>query len=111
MSFPSLSQKPLEIEVVSLDNSLRNQTDAGYEVRRVLYTRKKKAFTLKYQILDDNDKNLLSTFESNYGTSKNFPWLNHQENKIYNVYLDEPLKYRRFCPGWWSFDPIKLVEV
>lgn len=111
MNFPVLSQKPIKIDRDSVDQSIRNKTEGGYDVRRNRNTRELKMFTVTYQILDDSDKIALLNFENSVKTTVPFSWQDHQEQKTYNVYLDEKLKYFMFAPGWWQFQPIKLVEV
>ena len=111
MAFPTLSDTPLSIEVTPIDNSIRNETEAGYEIRRKRYSRQKHSFALKYQMLYEDDKDLLLNFYNNYGTVLSFNWTNHQTGQTHLVYLDEPLSYSRAIPGWWNFDTIKMIEV
>ena len=110
MDFPNLSQRPLTISVEYVDSSLRQTFEGGYESRRPKYTRKKRKFTLTYEVMSITDRNTLKSFYESVQCSSSFNWTDKESN-TFVVYFDSPLKFVDNLNVWNVIDPIVLVEV
>ena len=88
MDFPTLSRKPtIYIEEKSQLKTLRSPTEYGYVVTRPMWTRPKRVFHVRYDILSLNDWNTLKDFfeTSTKGGSESFNWVHPITNATYVV--------------------------
>lgn len=92
--FPTLSIPPIfPIEIEREDNVIRSQSEAGYELTRPRWTRIRKTFTVKYQLLTPADKALLDTFiDTTTCGAYLFNWTNPADSTVYSVRFAVPPK-------------------
>ena len=117
MQFPSLPVDPAyPLGIDHVDNSLRAEFQAGYEVRRPRYSRPKRKFKLTYKGLTTSEKNTLESFFNSVGTGTLFQWTypnvpdDAYAGTVFEVYFDGPPSIRLVSPNSWQAT-FTLVEV
>ena len=110
MTYPTLTRRPKSEKVTYIDNYLSNTTESNHVIRRLRSTRKRKQWELTYDLLSNSDASqLIQLFDSTDCVAP-FSWVDKQDITR-TVVFDEPLSYSEPIPGWYRFDPIKLIEV
>jgi len=89
MDFPAI--EPLSMEGFSErwddTGDISSSTDAGYEITRRRYTRRRKVFVIPYLGLSAGDKMTLDSFIADRGTSGQFYWIHPQTLATHEVRL------------------------
>lgn len=110
MAFPTLTRRPMDVDVSNEDNGIRHSIEAGYEFRRPRFTRSRKTFEVPYDLLPTADKVALEAHFAAVGTHTSFTWID-LDGTSFSVFYDQPLKYKRALAGWYKFEPIILRQV
>lgn len=94
-NFPTLSRNPsYPIEEESENMIIKDSSEAGYEVSRPRFTKRRKTWNLVYNALPTADVSTLDTFfigTAGYGSTI-FSWTNPADSASYNVRFSTPPK-------------------
>lgn len=107
IAFPTLTAEPLATnwsEMSAKDSVVRTTSESGKTLRRARFTSSLKKWSISYPVMNQADKDLLTTFENaiNRGADS-FTWTNPQDNLTYNVNLNGPIDYEiKFSNDKWS---------
>ena len=110
MAFPTLSRRPMKVTRTTVDNTIRNESEAGYDVRKPRFTRVNNKFTVTYDKLPQADITLLEAHFASVGTHTVFDW-DDLSGVTYTVYYDAPLEVQNFVPGWFIISAFTLKEI
>lgn len=111
-NFPTLSRNPsFPLEEIVEENTIRSNFEAGYELTRPRFTRMRKTFSVKYELLTNTDKQLIDNFYVQMkGGSGSFTWTNPITAVNHTVRFAEPPKFEYTMDGYWNVE-IKLREL
>jgi len=111
-NFPVLSRNPsYPFEEQHEENTIRSQFEAGYEQTRPRFTRMRKTFTLKYELMSSTDKEAVENFYiQQKGGAGSFSWTHPLTNNTHTVRFAEPPKFENVVRDFWNIT-IKLREV
>jgi phage-related protein len=86
-TYPSLTAKPVyPIDEQREDSSIKTSMEAGYLHTRARFTRVRKSWKFKYNLMSSTDKGTLDTFlDTVKGTVDSFTWTNPVNNTSYTV--------------------------
>ena len=91
MAFPILENNPAGINDTPSNNTIRSQFEGGYVQTRERHTRDLKTLDVTYDVLSENDKNLLEAhYQSVRGTTA-FNFTNARTGTTYSVRYREPV--------------------
>ena len=101
MAFPSLSKLPSRINPIQIDNTIRNDPEAGKVITRLRYTKELWRFEVSYDLLSSTDVGLLLTATTGHwatvGTWGIFAWTfpdtgHPLSGTTFNVRYEGPIK-------------------
>lgn len=97
-AFPTLTAKPHATnwsEMPIDENSvIKSSSESGQIIRRARFTLLPKKWPVFYPLMGQSDKDLLTAFEKTVNFEANsFTWTNPQNNLVYNVNFEKPIKY------------------
>lgn len=111
-TFPNLSCKPrMNMQIETIDNSLKSETVSGYTITRKKYSRQLKTFSVNYPAMHSGDLQSLQTFyQQCNGGAATFNWICPDDNNTYTVRFDSNLMRESVSNIYWSVS-FKLAEV
>lgn len=110
-TFPILSKNPVyPLEESYLDNTLRSNFEAGYELTRPRYTRLRRIFNVRYTFLPEADKTALESFYQTVGCYDSFTWTHPGTGESITVRFVAPPKFSEVQYGRWNVE-FQLREV
>lgn len=110
MAFPTLSRRPVDIDITPEDNVIKSPKEAGYSQRRPRHTRVRNTLVVTYDLLPEADKILLVAHQELVGCHDSFVFTDADGNN-YTVYYLSKSKRKRTVTGWWQFAPLTMREV
>jgi hypothetical protein len=110
MAFPSLSRRPIEENVLPVENVIKHDTESDVSVyRRKKRSRDKYSWTLNYDLLFTTDANALISHWQSVGQHTSFTWTDKTGTNR-TVFFDAILTWVELYPGCFKFSQIKLME-
>lgn len=111
-TFPTLSRPPsYPINETYVDDVLRSPTEAGYEITRPRFTKRRKIFTVRYNTLPNADKVLIDNFYRNtVKGAAHFTWTHPFTNQTYTVVFTKPPTFELTFLDYWNVE-FELREV
>lgn len=114
--FPTLSINPsYPLDETREDSVIRSIFEGGYEYTRPRFTRIRRTWTLKYELLSQADKDALDNFLVTVrGGADAFLWTHPVTNQTYNVRFVKPPTFSlsKYADGSHRYDvTIELREV
>ena len=105
-----LSRNPLNESWVYDIDEITVGAEGMYDYSRPMSTRKRKIFTVTYDLLLDADIDLIvAHFEANV-TSESFEWIN-RAGTSYTVRYVEPIAASFAVEGYQALEPLKFKEI
>jgi hypothetical protein len=117
-NFPMLTRNPVyPISVSLLDNTIKHDSDGGYQVRRPRNSRNRLVFKVTYKGLTVADKTAFMTFLTTtiHNGVDIFVWTyptftgDPHSGQTYNVYFEKMPTIASSATGNWRMD-FKLIE-
>ena len=90
--------------------TITSSTDGMYDYVRPMNTRKRKMFTVAYDILPDADIELIKEHFEDNGLSGSFNWID-RAGTTYTVRYMEPISVSFAFEGFQSIEPIQFKEI
>ncbi|WP_201353817.1 hypothetical protein [Hydrogenimonas urashimensis] len=111
MSFPSLSRKPVKVEIQDEFSTISTPFEAGYQQTRERHTRSRRTISAKYFVETADRDAILSHYESVRG-SGSFDWTDPESSDTYTVRYTEAPKnvVDGAWPGWYEIT-LKMREL
>jgi hypothetical protein len=115
-TFPVLTVQPsVDLDEEYEDARIKSSFENGSELMRPKYTKNRRTFTTRYDLLPNVDKESLASFyeaDLEYGTYT-FTWVHPKTSVAYGVRFVDPLKFTYIYDtddGYWKTE-IKVREV
>lgn len=105
-NFPTLSRQPsYPLDETYVDDVIKTPTEAGYEQRRPRFTKRKKTFVVRYNILPNADKALIDNFyKDTLKGADSFIWTHPLTGTNYTVVFEQPPSFTLVFLGYWNVE-------
>lgn len=111
-TFPTLSEKPTyPIEKRTEDSAIRSPFENGSVLTRARFTRLRATFTLKWNGMDNTDRDTLMAFwDTMKGGSDSFDWTDPYDSTVYLVRFTGEIKQSQIDTEHWEIE-LEIQEV